>query len=533
MEILKRIDENPEAVDEFTREEATEARDAFRELVSAEDADFTAEELDTIAAHLDRLNTRLEAIEAADAEKAAKLEAVRSQFQTDEPEAEEPAEEPAEEIDFEVAEEPAEVEEKEPVTASAKPALKSLKDKLPAERKPREEPPALVPSAGEAQGQRFTDRRAFGAYMQKAWKGAGNGQFTVFSYGTDQEPIRHRFNLDDSPSRTASVLAEVQQAAQEEGNLVASGGFCAPAEVLYDFFNVATRSGLVQLPTVGAPRGSIQYPVSPTLADFIGQNGIASVWDNSTDITPGENTKPVFTVDCPETAECEVAAYATILQFGNFGARFYPENVANSTALAMIAAARVVNAAAITALQGASTTVSVAGSTLLGGGIVNLSTVLAGQAAEYRQLYGMGLDAALDVIVPHWLDDALFADAIARDSTTEYQDVIRKVRGVFAELNLRVQYVYDYQALADGFFPTTVDVLLMAPGTAVRLDGGTLDLGVVRDSTLNATNDYQTFVEEFTGWCFPGHEVREIEDIPICPNGGTGDRASLVCATSS
>src|SRR5690606_2912540 len=108
-----------------------------------------------------------------------------------------------------------------------------------------------------------------------------------------------------------------------------------------------------------------------------------------------------------------------------------------------------------------------------------------------------------------------------------------KVRGVFGELNLRVQYVYDYQALADGFFPTTVDVLLMAPGTAVRLDGGTLDLGVVRDSTLNATNDYQTFVEEFVGWCFPGHEVREIEDIPICPNGSTGDRASLVCATSS
>ena len=218
MEILKRIDENPEAVDEFSREEATEARDAFRELVSAEDADFTAEELDTIAAHLDRLNTRLEAIEAADAEKAAKLEAVRSQFHTDE-ESEEPeaVEEPAEEVtETPEAETESEVEvepEKETVMASAKPALKSLKDKIPAERKPREEPPALVASAGEAQGQRFTDRRSFGAYMQKAWKGAGNGQFTVFSYGTDQEPIRHRYNLDDSPSRTASVLAEVQQAA--------------------------------------------------------------------------------------------------------------------------------------------------------------------------------------------------------------------------------------------------------------------------------------------------------------------------------
>ncbi len=34
-------------------------------------------------------------------------------------------------------------------------------------------------------------------------------------------------------------------------------------------------------------------------------------------------------------------------------------------------------------------------------------------------------------------------------------------------------------------------------GSMQRLDGGRLDLGVVRDSTLDATNDYETFVEVF------------------------------------
>jgi hypothetical protein len=31
------------------------------------------------------------------------------------------------------------------------------------------------------------------------------------------------------------------------------------------------------------------------------------------------------------------------------------------------------------------------------------------------------------------------------------------------------------------------------------LDGGTLDLGLVRDSTLNSTNDYKIFLETFEG----------------------------------
>ena len=34
-------------------------------------------------------------------------------------------------------------------------------------------------------------------------------------------------------------------------------------------------------------------------------------------------------------------------------------------------------------------------------------------------------------------------------------------------------------------------------GTMVFLDGGTLELGIVRDSALNSTNDYQIFAESF------------------------------------
>jgi hypothetical protein len=53
---------------------------------------------------------------------------------------------------------------------------------------------------------------------------------------------------------------------------------------------------------------------------------------------------------------------------------------------------------------------------------------------------------------------------------------------------------------AVGFeFPTSIEFALFAEGTWLYLDGGTLDLGVIRDSGLVATNQYKQFVETFEG----------------------------------
>jgi hypothetical protein len=46
-------------------------------------------------------------------------------------------------------------------------------------------------------------------------------------------------------------------------------------------------------------------------------------------------------------------------------------------------------------------------------------------------------------------------------------------------------------------FPDSITWYLFAEGTFLFLDGGTLDLGIIRDSTLVGTNDYKMFVETF------------------------------------
>jgi hypothetical protein len=51
-------------------------------------------------------------------------------------------------------------------------------------------------------------------------------------------------------------------------------------------------------------------------------------------------------------------------------------------------------------------------------------------------------------------------------------------------------------AAIDGF-PNEVEWAIYPEGAFLGIDSGTLELGIVRDSTLNSTNDFQVFGERF------------------------------------
>lgn len=59
-------------------------------------------------------------------------------------------------------------------------------------------------------------------------------------------------------------------------------------------------------------------------------------------------------------------------------------------------------------------------------------------------------------------------------------------------------------------FTDTFIWYLFAEGTFLFLDGGTLDLGIIRDSTLVGTNDYKMFVETFEGVAKVGVESLKV-----------------------
>jgi hypothetical protein len=131
-------------------------------------------------------------------------------------------------------------------------------------------------------------------------------------------------------------------------------------------------------------------------------------------------------------------------------------------------------------------------------------------------------DAVLEVVAPLWGREVLRSDIAKKNGIDRLDAADAYLMDLFDGRRLRVQWVQDWQTrLATGIapngggiptnWPTTAQVMLYAPGTFGRGNGMTLDLGVVRDSVLNATNDHTAaWSEEATMLAKFGHESRLI-----------------------
>jgi hypothetical protein len=93
-----------------------------------------------------------------------------------------------------------------------------------------------------------------------------------------------------------------------------------------------------------------------------------------------------------------------------------------------------------------------------------------------------------------------------------------------------VNQIFPTQAASGAInaFPTKILWYFFPEGAFQFLDGGRLDLGVVRDSTLDATNDYETFVEPFEGLAFRGFSTGALQLVSTTgANGATGGTVSV------
>jgi hypothetical protein len=77
-------------------------------------------------------------------------------------------------------------------------------------------------------------------------------------------------------------------------------------------------------------------------------------------------------------------------------------------------------------------------------------------------------------------------------------------------------------------FKTTVSYPMFPEGDFLFLDGGTLDLGVQRDSTMLASNEYATFMETFEGVAKTGCDSLWITQ-DVCISGAAAALVAGVC----
>jgi hypothetical protein len=401
-----------------------------------------------------------------------------------------------------------------PVTAAAENA-DNLNIEVPADRRLISQssaaPVAITAGAdipGYTAGSPMNDMSAVAEAMSKRLHGlrrvnGGDGEQHIVASVTTSFP-EERTLTQDAESNWAKIQAVTGPEA-----LVASGGHAAPYTIKYDIFGLGTTARPVRdsLPTFQADRGGIRFVTPPVLSSY---GDAVGIWTNAKDITPGTDTKTSLTVSAAQENTVATDAVTLQLQFGNLMTRAYPELIARHNELGLIQHAREAEQNLLSKIGTASTAVTT--TSLIGFGR-DFLVQIGRAAAAYRSRHRLEADAPLRAIVPSWVADAMQADlalnmpgdgtlAVAQSEINGYV----KARGVNLTTSLDATVFGAQGAAALLEFADSFTWYLFAEGSFLFLDGGTLDLGIIRDSSLVGTNDYKMFVETFENVAFVGVE---------------------------
>ena len=346
----------------------------------------------------------------------------------------------------------------------------------------------------------------------------------------------------DPESNKAKIDAVVGQQA-----LVASGGHAAPFEVKYDIFGLGSttdRPVRDLLPKFQADRGGVRFVTPPTLISLTNANAnAASVYDyanavglwNETTASPsvasftnniGDSTTTVkgsLTVAAAAEQTAQTDAVTLQLQFGNLMTRAYPELISRHNELALVQHAREAELNLINKISGFSKAVNAHVATTEAANLIGVARDFLIQvrkaAVAYRSRHRLSPETRLKAIIPAWIYDAMAADlALNMPGDGNLGVGAAEIKGYLSGSNVDLVASLDMNSFGaqpgDSAklleFPDSFSWYLFAEGSFLFLDGGTLDLGIIRDSSLVNTNDYKMFIETFEGIAFVGVESLKI-----------------------
>jgi hypothetical protein len=535
----------PEETEEDT-EEMPEKEYADKKKKSSDSSTYAAESIEASATAVEgselSTTTETEATETvADVEVTSTEEALELSVET-----------PAEEAPVEVVETPAEVTEA-PVEATEAPAVDgefSVETETiiapeeqeeqatvtaaaeqpfeaPADRQPvievTEAPVAITAGAdipGYTAGSTIDSISDVAVAMEKRLhslrrvNGGDGEQHIVASFTTSYPESRTLTTDAESNSQKIAAIADESKA------LVASGGHAAPFEVKYDIFGIGSttvRPVRDSLPRFQADRGGIRFVTPPTLISYSSgtvydYDSAVGVWTAANDsaTTPSPATKNSLTVTAAGENTVATDAVTLQLQFGNLMTRAYPELIARHNELALVQHAREAELNLLSKIGAASTAVNAHVATTEAPSLVGFARDFLVQirkaSVAYRSRHRIDAGTQLKAIVPAWIFDAMAADlALNMPGDGNLGVGASEIQGYLNNSNVTLVPSVDLNSFGaqQGSaarlleFPDQITWYLFAEGTFLFLDGGTLDLGIIRDSTLVGTNDYKMFVETF------------------------------------
>jgi hypothetical protein len=296
--------------------------------------------------------------------------------------------------------------------------------------------------------------------------------------------------------------------------LTADGGLCAPLTPKYDIpvFGVTDSPVRSSLPNVPAPRGGIRF--FPPMPWNTGANAIGAAI-TSIDESPGSGgstaTKTYQTITCPTDQSAYVTAWAKRVRIENLKGRTWPELVDAFLANLDVAYASSVEISLLNAIATALPNVTIAP---FGGVLTTLVPALTRLTAAVASRQRLDPETRFRLLAPAWLPDMMESD-----STRNQFDRWHTEAELMAQLDkadIDLTYYLDSATGAGQIFgaqsanaavtgwPSTTKFYLYPEGSFVLLEHGAMDLGIVRDSTLNELNEYEMFLEEWIGIAYIG-----------------------------
>ena len=332
-------------------------------------------------------------------------------------------------------------------------------------------------------------------------------------------------------------LAKIRAVAGPEA-LVAAGGLCAPLTPIYALPQISTAARPLRdaLPPFQADRGGITWAVPPSIADVTDAVGIVTAAHDAEGGTFA--TKSCQFLECQEFLSAEVDSIYHCLEWGNLGSRAWPERVAQFTDVVYAAWARLAESNILNQFKAGSTQVTAAAATYGYGALSNLTSQILAAAAGYRSRFRMDPDSRFRFVASSWVRDLILSDLINaqfdRFALQGYAgvDSFLVQHGVDPVWTLDEEHnggqVFGAQSAGALLgFPDEVKWFLFPEGTWIFLDAGVLELGIIRDSVLNAENLFQVFGESFETVAQIGYQSLEITSA-LCPSGATGGPATLL-----
>lgn len=288
--------------------------------------------------------------------------------------------------------------------------------------------------------------------------------------------------------------------------LVASGGLCAPLTPIYTMPNFGTEAEPVwdSLPVFRAARGGVNVPAATYVGDIT--TAISSISEEEDALGGTYATKSCQALECPAYTETAVQILAHCREYGNLNARAWPEKIAHENALTMQALARTSEGFMLDRIKALSINVTNGVETL--GALIYLVEAIVQSMWGIRGRLRMPLEARFRALLPAATLDILLLDNIQ----TQF-DRFRDRASLDAYLrSTGIDPVYYLDTPSSGTtqlpdaaqtaaaidpLPDNIQWAIYPEGAFLGIDSGTLELGIVRDSTLNSTNDFQVFGERF------------------------------------